>query len=415
MSLTASERRNPPSRRRSCQACTRAKRRCDFSLPGCRRCTNRGFPCQYPDRRPTPAAANLAEDGTDYHTSDDISTAVASSPETLGPNTAQWPSLQPLCAVDVGLDLALSVEMVPGRHSYATVPDTSALSATPATLDNVVREKMRIRMQYRLDQTRKAPEMMARKMTTPWSHPLLYQDGMPKAIRDAHASCSMFMFKDDSNSHVIMEAIESFTDDLLRSNTPTTTEDHVAFTQALLLYLIIRLLDGDLHVKANAERQLFKLEEAAVALRPYVDHDVERPPNDILALHPLGPTKVFWRRWIVQESARRTLIQAISFIYSYRRVARIPTSCESSTFEGQSLTASAQLWNATTPAEFALAWNQKQYFIVPNMSFDQLLSSKAPEDLDDFVTMCLAGYMGIDEFEGWLISKRACLDTSRTA
>lgn len=48
MSLTAFERANPPPRRKSCAACTKAKRRCDLGQPSCLRCSGRGIDCHYP-------------------------------------------------------------------------------------------------------------------------------------------------------------------------------------------------------------------------------------------------------------------------------------------------------------------------------------------------------------------------------
>src|SRR6478609_7443403 len=50
MSLSSRERANPPSRRKSCAACIKAKRRCDSALPACLRCHHRKIPCEYPAR-----------------------------------------------------------------------------------------------------------------------------------------------------------------------------------------------------------------------------------------------------------------------------------------------------------------------------------------------------------------------------
>ena len=37
-------------RRKSCSACVKAKRRCDFAVPTCLRCSNRDISCDYPER-----------------------------------------------------------------------------------------------------------------------------------------------------------------------------------------------------------------------------------------------------------------------------------------------------------------------------------------------------------------------------
>ncbi|KAG8408688.1 hypothetical protein J3458_019709 [Metarhizium acridum] len=63
-SLTALERNDPPSRRKSCSACikAKAKQRCDFALPACLRCSQSNVACEYPkrsERRATQRPANL--------------------------------------------------------------------------------------------------------------------------------------------------------------------------------------------------------------------------------------------------------------------------------------------------------------------------------------------------------------------
>lgn len=45
--LTSAERSNPPARRKACDACIKAKRRCNLVQPTCRRCSLRKIQCQY--------------------------------------------------------------------------------------------------------------------------------------------------------------------------------------------------------------------------------------------------------------------------------------------------------------------------------------------------------------------------------
>lgn len=60
MSNSAKERDNPPPRRKSCTACIKAKRRCEYvTAPACQRCAHRGLACDYPThhRKNTPGTA----------------------------------------------------------------------------------------------------------------------------------------------------------------------------------------------------------------------------------------------------------------------------------------------------------------------------------------------------------------------
>lgn len=50
--LTSAERSNPPARRKACDACIKAKRRCNLVQPTCGRCSLRRIQCQYqPEQR----------------------------------------------------------------------------------------------------------------------------------------------------------------------------------------------------------------------------------------------------------------------------------------------------------------------------------------------------------------------------
>lgn len=439
MSLTSRERRNPPTRRKSCVACIKAKRRCDFALPACMRCANRNITCEYPLRKSRVAAMPQAAEEEVFQFPQDQVDDFSLLEDDL-PGAPSRPLVHDILAtpdlthdnpfsqgLDFDLDLSpLPMDLVP-RDMVV-----SSLAGAPPITSGPVFDLIQSQLRYALDETRKAPSMMAEELATPWSHPMLYRDSMPKAIRgnetmiqkassmnvtdhqvDVHACCCMYVMKTTTNSPIILRSIESYVDDLLRSPPPATVHERLAHAQALLLYHIIRLLDGDLRSRSHAERQLDNLEDCIMALLPDIEFDITGAHEGGLPLHPIGATKLFWRNWILQESARRTLLFGLFFLQAYRIVAGlVPVHCDEKLLMCRSLTVSSHLWDANTPVAFAQAWNQKRYFVVSNCSFHQVIEDAVAEDVDSFGKIMMTACMGVEEAEGWFAARGAMLQAS---
>lgn len=211
MSLTSRERGNPPPRSKSCVACRRAKRRCDFALPCCLRCEQRGIICDYP-MRPGGASGSSSHRQALHATleepsrggwsdvDDDQATMAAAAPpvtplDTLDYMNLDIGALDPIttttaasdpCAADLGdfSDVSLL-----GFSTDASVMDMdlvhqpSALSAPTAREFQDIEDAISRRLRFAIEEIRKTPSMMIAETQTPWCHPLLYRDGMPRSIQ----------------------------------------------------------------------------------------------------------------------------------------------------------------------------------------------------------------------------------------
>lgn len=167
LSLSARERRNPPSRRKSCAACIKSKRRCDASVP-CFRCQQRKIPCIYsPSRTPHTSSLETQCPSPGSHTSLDW------SGDSSNDNAQFAPAVQ-----DELLDLSLVNESInddPFQSSLLMAPVSKELELTS--------EVFRTRLQYAVDIIKGAPMSMLFENQTPWCHPLLYKNGMPKFMQ----------------------------------------------------------------------------------------------------------------------------------------------------------------------------------------------------------------------------------------
>jgi len=210
------------------------------------------------------------------------------------------------------------------------------------------------------------------------------------------------MAKNDVNGPVILRAIDAKFHELISSPDPTTPRDRLARVQALLLYHIIRIFDGDVGSRESADKYTSALETAAWAMSTHNDWSAPDEP-DTVPTYPIATTKEFWRSWAFRESVRRTFIVTFFFLQIYRILAGSgPLPCRHSHALPHCWTLSSHLWNAADAFEFALAWRNENHFLVTNSNIDDALQNAKASDLDTFGKMLLTALLGIEETKGWL-------------
>jgi hypothetical protein len=209
-------------------------------------------------------------------------------------------------------------------------------------------------------------------------------------LPDAQAFCALYINKTPANNLIILRIIESRAEELV--STPKSVAisplEVLARAQALLLYQIIRFFDGDISLRAGAERGMRALEEAAFSLMGFTtfvkgtfdDVGISLPetalqsaPGPELAIQNCSPQdlRAFWENWVFQESARRTFLMIFFFLRVYhitRGEFEIDPKgrCDGRLSLCHSFTGSAHLWAATDFVDFATAWKAKRHFIVKN-------------------------------------------------
>ncbi|TWU75132.1 hypothetical protein ED733_002773 [Metarhizium rileyi] len=307
------------------------------------------------------------------------------------------------CLSGYGMGTQSSTTGLVGTNSALAAPTTRELH-----IEAVIAERLR----FALDEIKKVPSLMISETQTPWCHPLLYKDGMPRSMQDAHASCALYLAKTPLNASIIFRAIDIRVNDLLSSPPPTTLLEILAHAQSLILYQAIRLFDGDIHARAAAERIMPEVEDSAMCLLAHVRFDLGSPAGE-LPLYPVAPTRDFWNDWILQESARRTVLFCFFFLQAYRLVAgQKGLECDGRLGLCRSWTMSAHLWNAGTPVQFARAWRDKKHFVVTDAHFEEVLRDARADDVDRFGRMWISSLLGMEEAEGWFASKGGVLSSS---
>lgn len=235
ISLSAIERANPPPRRKSCQACIKAKRRCDLGQPACLRCTQRLLECQYStpgsaarrntvantQRQRSVAADLISIPPLSSHTGEGLALAEQVDYNNLVLTdlpSMDDPSLESgLDFLDPDLDMLQFINDTPTEAPEYTDKSSCATAFTiprPPTplynnLDLIRQTKgdlalplqaegswgstalsftIQHRLQFSLDLVKDAPRRMTLELQTPWCHPDLYRNGMPRSMQGRTAS-----------------------------------------------------------------------------------------------------------------------------------------------------------------------------------------------------------------------------------
>ncbi|KAJ9622247.1 hypothetical protein H2204_011595 [Knufia peltigerae] len=223
---------------------------------------------------------------------------------------------------------------------------------------------------------------------------------------------------------MVMRAIDRAVKDLLSTETgggggATMPVEKLARTQALFLFQIIRLLDGDVTLRAQGERDIRLLEvwlndlcKVRENLRDLGAGSGTSERNSVGRRNQHPPQ---WETWIFAESVRRTIIMAHSFLQLYEMMKGLGSgSSNSSEAEDDDRgvwdythrwTLSRHLWEAKSSFEFERAWKEKPHFIITNYAFNHFLQNGRGDDVDELAEILLSVYMGVEETKEFITAK----------
>ena len=162
----------PPPRRKACEDCSKSKRRCDLGLPACSRCSKLSLVChyQFPPQRamgrpPANVAAGLDDANLDLPLLDDGMLA----------DPLPYTEHLDLPFVDDGL-------VSDARPYLVTLQSSSKIASVADPVNFDLFNPAESRLQYIVELFKSAPSRMVLENSTPWCHPLLYSDQVPKSI-----------------------------------------------------------------------------------------------------------------------------------------------------------------------------------------------------------------------------------------
>ncbi|ODM24455.1 hypothetical protein SI65_02045 [Aspergillus cristatus] len=330
----AEEQSTSASRQKSCNACVKAKRGCDKRHPVCSRCEEKKISCIYAKRSYAEAfqRSDFDFDPVGLTTLSWAGlTAPSSSINLVGdipPNPATSASLDTTCLptldefIDPFLNFADSqdtslsdVQLISSAHGQPGQQQENQQGLSKFDYAQMADICIQYEPWHVYDPNTKAhfivqtlkgyPSTFAKDSHTPWVHRYLYKDQMPSSIQSCLTVCALYSSMTSSNKtsvfRVLCQSLNELKQQQQLANTPL---EKLARAQALFLYQIVCLFDGDLTLRSNANRDMLLLQDWLDDLCK-IRENLRTPERD----HPRS-----WEWWIFSESVRRTIVIAYAFL-----------------------------------------------------------------------------------------------------
>jgi Fungal Zn(2)-Cys(6) binuclear cluster domain len=409
-----------PPRRRSCLACVKAKRRCDVALPKCQRCTTKDFPCDYagvvgssnsPMASTNRDAGNTASLESPWPTSSNMELVEDAMAPILEQDQhfAQFSNI-PWSTTDSDTQhLDLPIDMISVDHitwptnlrdaEVEEYSNATQLTSEPGTEYITTGAIYHERVRFASQQFQTYPEMFYKRGQAPFIHRQMYNQQTPQVIQDALSSCALYGGKNSENESLVFSTISSKARALVGVELVSmSTIDLLASTQALLLYQIIRLFDGDIRQRADAEADETSLiswtEELLARTRQLISWDPTELSVDALTISS-------WNDWIFEESCRRIILTSylLQGVYSFLKFGYDTVSGKVASL---SFTAQQALWNGTSEFRWKEALARKNKFQVTIYQWDTAMEGSTPNDIEELGIIVMSCLKGVELTRDWL-------------
>ncbi|KAF2868010.1 hypothetical protein BDV95DRAFT_597746 [Massariosphaeria phaeospora] len=278
------------TRKKSCHACVRSKRRCDLGYPCCNRCFTKGLDCTYPN--PVQEAQVVFRQATpDLVPASNVnSTKVLQSSSNVSQSSSNSDSslYQISGSSSPESDLACH-DRFPSSH-------TNILEGfLPQVWEPIILNERQI--SYLVKKLSSFIPSIAFVGHTPFLHEDLYKEQPFQSYQDSCSLSALYLMKTDKNIPILVNSINTKIDSLITSSAGWSLREHLAAVQALVVYQIIRLFDPDLQQQAFAAKQNGLLEL-------WTAHLWKRSFNEA------SQFRKCYENWAFYESIRRTVIMS---------------------------------------------------------------------------------------------------------
>ncbi|KAH7128875.1 hypothetical protein EDB81DRAFT_906556 [Dactylonectria macrodidyma] len=440
------------SRRKSCSACARGKRRCDLGFPECGRCLARRVTCVYAWIHPeeaqelvqsnnlsfwspqeirydnyldqngpieTPQSNHRWHEPGESESHADVAALGPLLPLTTTPLTL-FPALVPLLNEIIGRGRSISfltpgppfqsantsstnvgsVLFAPQPSHNTSVPATTLQIATdsPITTDST----FQARTEYAAGVLVQQVKTFAETGQTAFIHHT--HVGTSPILRDTLAACSLHVLRNSVN-RVLVQSEVTRRVELLVEATETAISLAPSHSYSIMGYALLPAVQALL---AQAERDAVPLAKWVGILQRQAQWSRDSSAGDA-RLDLSG-----WRDWVQTESIRRTVVFAelLDGVYTFLRFGwdRAGARMAKLSFTGQVV-----LWEARSAAQWHQAMTQRPRFEVNISSFHDDIEAASPEDLDELGIIIRATYYGIDARLFYDVSSSPGFQTVKTA
>ncbi|CVL03379.1 uncharacterized protein FMAN_15225 [Fusarium mangiferae] len=387
----------PPPYRQACAACIKSKRRCDMAVPKCYRCRVRSLECLYPrpSTRRTLARSSkalpqeIAGAAVDESQTESQSASIASDVTFDADNLA----LPPFPDYDLDWQEAmtnLNDFLVPDLLNPHDTAEKSVLAG----------EKYQRRIVYTIERFKSYPKQLVLHGQVPFIHRRVVEKYLSPPITRIFAICALYERKCETNQQLIYSTIQQYADELIDLTQLADSDvDLLSSVQAFILLQIIRLLDGDIRQRANAENVETFFVSSIRRLQQRMK-SVEDSAQ-IMSSQLMTPGSDAWEGWCLAESLRRTVIIGYSLhgLYSFLRNGWDDAHHE---FPVLSFFGQKALWSATSRFEWESAVAKCQSLPIRFAHWETDMAMAKPEEMDELGVIMMALTTGIDDCCRWV-------------
>lgn len=436
-----------PSRRKSCSACVRGKRRCDLGFPQCGRCLARQVTCEYAWITPeeaqevvrTTASSIWTPQEDPCHSLDRSCTTIASHPrqDSPGPRESRanydiafWPArtiISPAAVslideltgrgritsfLDPDFQLQCLNKQYPNAGPDAHAPQPPHFIGMPLapskgiTVSSIYTGKsFQARAEYAASRLVRQIRTLAETGQTSFIHHS-QMDGST-ILRDVFAACSLMTTRNSANGALVLSEITRRAELLIEATetvislTPPSSQstmvdlDLLPAVQAMLMYQFMRLFStGDIAQKTQAELDAKSLARWVDILHEQSHQSWNNHCSGIQFDLPV------WEDWVQAESVQRTIAFAelLDSIYNFLKFSWYQPSARMASLR---FTGQVAIWEARSLAEWHQAREQKPWVELIITGFHNGIKAALPDDLDELGIIILASYDGVDALKEW--------------
>ncbi|KAH7036247.1 hypothetical protein B0J12DRAFT_678674 [Macrophomina phaseolina] len=404
------------TRQKSCLDCVRSKRKCDQGFPKCRRCVKRRVECQYIAKSPNRLLKGDEETHGNTEGQAAELAAEAATPSSLQLQRSPSPirGLTPFLT-DPFMELANDPFNLPSLplDDFLSPAVVSDIMADPI-LDNpelAAGPNYQRRVEYVARRIARMPKTFAETAQAPFIHRRLLQDrepAPPPPLQDALSACALYSLKNPHNQALVFRNLEAKACQLIVATADPfrlSRRDLLAALQALLLYQIVRLFDGDIRLRMQAEADEATLLTWTNALRARMRQvgpaGPALPPTPSAAATPSRQQSrpPDWLHWLLEESIRRTVFISIMLkaLYAYLKFGY-----DEFNLKGLGITAQAALWDAQSEFGWRTAYCERDRLEMRLAHWESDLATAGPDDLEELGVLIMAAYRGLESTAEWL-------------
>jgi hypothetical protein len=286
-------------------------------------------------------------------------------------------------------------------NSTTREPATFDLEGTQAILAD---EALHARVEFGAKRLAIIPRAFVEQGQTMFIHRMQFQQTSRPALQDAMSACALYSMRTSATQTLVFQNIEQKCRQLIASTNAQSVSqvDLLAALQALILYQMIRLFDGDIRLRACAESDLRIMLVWTVQLRTSMCNAAPRTLAAPSARDSNISTSEYnanWQSWLVEESIRRTVITAFMLNGVYRFLA-LHYDCPAEV--GVFFTAQTALWGAQSESGWRRAQEEKDRLEVRVTNREELMAKTKPSDLEELGVLIVAMMWGLEATQEWL-------------